>query len=56
MPIREYWEHRGLVRNGYEDEVPSAKESNLEEEWNKQGRHFFEQQQYEQVKLYNNIG
>lgn len=52
MPIRKYWD--GLVKEGQSmNEIilsTLAKKSDSRE-WNKQGIEFFENRQYEQVKI-----
>jgi hypothetical protein len=61
MPIRQYWEHHGLVKvtqsvNEIETFSTLAKKSSSRE-WDQQGKNLFELQQYEQVKiLYNILG
>ena len=59
MPIREYWEQHGLIKvTESVDEINTfsilAKKSGSRE-WDQQGKNFFEQQQYEQVKIPYNI-
>jgi hypothetical protein len=51
MPIKTYWKSLGLIKVTQSvDEIIStlAKKSNSDE-WDQQGRNFFEQRQYEQV-------
>ncbi|RIA97743.1 P-loop containing nucleoside triphosphate hydrolase protein [Glomus cerebriforme] len=50
MPIRMYWEHLGLIEVSHETTLSSLAKKSDSHEWNRQGRKFFEQRQYEQVK------
>jgi len=51
-PIWEYWDHRGLIkvkRNGDGTPFPNLAKKSSVFEWNKKGRQYFGQRQYEQA-------
>ncbi|RIA86765.1 hypothetical protein C1645_318131 [Glomus cerebriforme] len=50
MPIRKYWEHLELIKVSHEISFSKLAKKSDSHEWNKQGREFFEQRRYEQVK------
>ena len=54
-PIRIYWERKGLVNVTNEINISTFIRVSSPSEWNQEGRKFFEQQKYEQVKPLFNI-